>query len=281
MSFLKSLPFSGIWYIKPPEDVSLDGYRIDHVIHYTDTVVAIYFSIVVLALIFFIFKYRARKGHKAVYDKGDSPKTIIITVCLGFLVFFSIDAVIETMSFKDLKEAFWNFPKGDDVVKVECLPQQFAWNFRYPGPDGRFATEDDIVPPQNQMHVPVDTPIVVQMAPYDVIHSFYIPNFRLKQDATPGMITTFWFEAKKEGKYEIGCAELCGNSHYRMRGYLTVQSKEDYQKWLAELQAEQEGGDEFDDWLMEDESSDDSGIPQNWGWPWNKKIKTLEFSKKK
>ncbi len=268
---LKNSVWGGIWYMKPPKDASLAGYRIDNVIQYTDTVVVIFFGAVVFSLIYFIIRYRSRPGRKAVYDRGDQKKHVLISIALGLLVFFSIDVVIETMSFKDLKEAFWNFPKSEDVVKIEIMPQQFAWNIRYPGPDGKFATEDDIVPPQNQMHIPVDTPIVVQMAPYDVIHSLYIPNFRVKQDATPGMITSFWFQAVKEGKYEIACAELCGNGHYRMRGFLTVESKEDFQKWLKGLYEELLQEDEYDDWLTEDTDSDIK-IPEDWGWPWNKKI---------
>ena len=86
------------------------------------------------------------------------------------------------------------------------MPQQFVWNFRYPGLDGEFNTDDDIIPAQNQMHIPVNTPIVIQIAPWDVIHSFYLPNFRIKIDAIPGMTNTMWFQAVKVGNYEIACA---------------------------------------------------------------------------
>ena len=257
----------GIWYIDPPKDVSLDGYRIDNVIQYTDMVITIYFGIVILALIFFIFKYRSRPGHTAVYDKGDTKKHVLATIAMGLLVFFSIDTVIEAMSFRDLKEAFWNFPKGENVVKVEVMPQQFAWNFRYPGSDEKFNTDDDVVPAQNQMHVPVNTPIIIQIAPFDVIHSFYIPNFRVKQDATPGMVNAMWFQATETGKFEIACAELCGNGHYRMRGYLTVESQEDYEKWLADNTPKEDEGDDWDDW---DEEVDEGNreIPEEWAWAW-------------
>ncbi|VAX35016.1 hypothetical protein MNBD_UNCLBAC01-1780 [hydrothermal vent metagenome] len=271
-SFKNAILFPGIWYIKPPEDVSLDGYRIDDVIQYTDTAITIFFSIVVFCLIYFSIKYRAKPGHKAVYDKGDNKKSICVSVALGLLLFFSVDMVIEKKAFKDLKEAFWNFPKTEDVIKIQIMPQQYAWNFRYPGLDGKFATEDDLVPTQNQMHIPVDTPIVVQMAPYDVIHSFYIPNFRFKIDATPGMTTSFWFQAKKEGVYEIACAELCGSGHYRMRGFLNVHSKENYQAWLQELQAEAEEFDDWDDWETEETTSAE-GPPKDWGWAWVKNSK--------
>ena len=253
----------GIWFLDPPKDISLDGWRIDSVIQYTDLVITVYFSLVVLAMLYFIIRYRSRPGHKAVYDRGDTKKQIWITLTMGLLVFLSIDVVIEGMSFRDLKEAFWNFPKGENVVKIEVMPQQFAWNFRYAGDDGEFGTEDDLIPSQNQMHIPVNLPVVVQVAPYDVIHSFYLPNFRVKIDATPGMINTMWFQATETGNFEIACAELCGNSHYRMKGYLTVESEEDYNNWLQSL--DEEGPE--DEWEDEDDET-----PTRWGWAWKEAI---------
>lgn len=254
----------GIWFLKPPEDVSLNGYRIDGIIQYTDFIITLYFGIVVLSLLYFIFRYRARPGHRAVYDKGETKKHVAVTVALGLVVFLTVDVVIETRSFRDLREAFWNFPQGDDVVRVEVMPQQYAWNFRYAGADGEFGTDDDLVPSQNQMHIPVNTPVVIQLSPYDVIHSFYLPNFRVKQDATPGMVTAMWIQATKTGSYEIACAELCGNSHYRMKGYLTIESQEDFERWLSGL--EPEGLEEDDVWgeLLEEDTS----IPTKWGWAW-------------
>ena len=253
---------SGIWFLDPPKDISVDGWRIDNVIQYTDAVITIYFGIVVLAMLYFIIKYRARPGHKQ-YMIGRYQKHVGITLGMGLLVFLSIDVVIEGMSFKDLNEAFWNFPKGDDVVQVEVMPQQFAWNFRYAGNDGTFGTEDDLIPSQNQMHIPVNKPVVIQIAPYDVIHSFYLPNFRIKIDATPGMINTMWFQATETGQFEIACAELCGNSHYRMKGYLTVESEDDYNNWLKSL--EEEGPE--DEWEDEDDEN-----PTRWGWAWKEAI---------
>jgi len=258
----------GIWFLDPPEDISLDGYRIDNVIQYTDTIITIYFGIVVAALVYFIFKYRSRPGHKAVYDRGDTKKHIAITAAMGLLVFLSIDVVIGTISFKDLKEAFWKFPKGKEVIRIEVMSQQFVWNFRYSGPDGEFNTDDDLIPTQNHMHIPVNTPIVIQIAAWDVIHSFYLPNFRIKIDATPGMTNTMWFQAVKVGNYEIACAELCGNSHYRMRGFLTVESKEDFNNWLEELRVEAEEEEDWDEW--EEIPSEEIKIPENWGWVWKK-----------
>jgi len=252
----------GIWFLDPPKDISLDGYRIDNVIQYTDFVITLYFGIVVTAIIFFVWRYNSRKHPHAVHDHGNQKKHLYVTVAMGLLVFFSIDVVIESMSFKDLKEAFWNFPKGKDVVRIEIMPQQYAWNIRYPGEDDVFGTDDDIVPPQNILHIPVNTPIVVQLTTYDVIHSLYLPNFRYKQDATPGMVTAMWFQAKETGNFEFACAEHCGNSHFKMKGYLTVESKDEFANWIASQEPEVSEDDE-DDWGDEDE-----GVPTKWAWQW-------------
>ena len=145
------------------------------------------------------------------------------------------------------------------------MPQQYAWNIRYPGEDDIFGTDDDIVPPQNILHIPVNTPIVVQLTTYDVIHSFYLPNFRYKQDATPGMVTAMWFQATETGNFEFACAELCGNSHFKMKGYLTVESEEDFNGWIAAQDPEVSEEDEEDDWGDEEA---DEGVPTQWGWLW-------------
>lgn len=263
LQFKKPYPhlYSTIWFKDAPKDVSLDGYRIDNVIHYTDFVISIYFALVVAALIYFIVRYRAANGHKAEYDHGNKRKNVMVTGGLGLLVFFSVDVVIEKMAFQDLREAFWNFPNNDNVLRVEVMPQQFAWNFRYAGPDNEFGTEDDIVPSQNHMHVPVNTPIVVQIASWDVLHSFFLPNFRIKQDATPGMITALWFQATETGVFDIACAELCGNGHYKMKGFLTVESEEEFQSWLAENVPEESDDEDWGD-------DEDTGVPEDWGWAW-------------
>lgn len=263
---LPTIASAGIWYLPFPEDISQEGWRIDRVITYLDIVITVAFSLVVLAILYFIFRYRARPGRRAVYDRGDKPANIFVTLCLGLLVFFSIDAVIEKMSFHDLKEVFWKPPQGQDVMRIEVMPQQFAWNIRYPGADGKFATPDDQTA-LNQMHVPVNTPVVVQMSAYDVVHSFYVPNLRVKQDAVPGSVTTFWFKAKKEGTYEIACSALCGIGHTTMRGFLTVESREKFEQWINTLEPESAAG-EDDIWAEEEVAG---GVLREWGWNWQAK----------
>jgi len=120
------------------------------------------------------------------------------------------------------------------ALELEAEAAQFEWNFTYPGVDGRLGTEDDFTV-RNQLHVPVNEPVVVHLTSLDVIHSFFVPAFRVKQDAVPGFDRNrLWFEATHTGVYEIACAELCGLGHYRMRGRVFVHTQEDYERWKAE-----------------------------------------------
>jgi len=115
--------------------------------------------------------------------------------------------------------------------------EQFAWNIRYPGGDGRFETADDITT-INQLHLPVQRTVLIHLKSKDVIHGFFVPQFRLKQDAVPGITGRLWVSATTTGNFEIACAELCGLGHYRMRGFLTIESPEAFQTWLAQAQRE-------------------------------------------
>jgi cytochrome c oxidase subunit 2 len=123
-----------------------------------------------------------------------------------------------------------------DALQVEILAEQFAWNIRYPGPDGKLNTADDIVT-LNQLHFPVGKAVVATLRSKDVIHSFFLPEFRVKQDAVPGMSTRIWFDGMRTGHWEIACAELCGLGHYRMKGFVTVETPQEFEKWLAEQAA--------------------------------------------
>ena len=103
----------------------------------------------------------------------------------------------------------------------------------YPGPDGQLGTDDDLTL-ENQLHVPVNKVVHVKLTSEDVIHSFFLPNMRVKQDALPGRTIDVWFDATKVGKYEIPCAELCGFGHSGMLGYLNVHTDDAYAKWVEE-----------------------------------------------
>jgi cytochrome c oxidase subunit 2 len=111
--------------------------------------------------------------------------------------------------------------------------KQFNWEILYPGPDGKFGTEDDRLL-DNELHVPVGKPVRVVLKSKDVLHSFFLPTLRLKQDIVPGRAIDAWFEAVKPGRYELPCAELCGFGHSGMKGWLHVHTPDDYEMWTKE-----------------------------------------------
>ena len=116
--------------------------------------------------------------------------------------------------------------------------RQFEWRIRYAGFDNQIGTEDD-VEVVNDLHVPINEEIVLKIQSEDVLHSFFLPNMRTKQDVVPGMQQYVWFRANKTGRYDIVCAELCGWGHYKMRGRLTVESRENFDRWLKDAHAAQ------------------------------------------
>ena len=141
-----------------------------------------------------------------------------------------------------------------EAVPVEVTAEQFAWNVRYPGQDGKFgrsdpqlmslenplgldkndsAARDDVVL-VNQIYLPVNRPARIRLRSKDTLHSFFLPNHRVKQDAVPGMTIEIWFVPTAVGTYEIACAELCGFGHYTMRGLLQVVSPEEFERWKKE-----------------------------------------------
>ena len=136
-----------------------------------------------------------------------------------------------------LSGGIWNSIKGRDSVPPGAYPigvhaAQFEWNVTYPGADELLGTADDFTR-RNRLHVPANQPVVIMLTAEDVIHSFFIPAFRVKQDAVPGKEIKVWFEATQPGDYELACAELCGLGHYRMRAAVTVHTAADFARWLA------------------------------------------------
>jgi cytochrome c oxidase subunit 2 len=163
-------------------------------------------------------------------------------------------------------------PSESEATVVQVTGEQFAWNIHYPGPDGKFGRTDvalldlqsnplgldrddpaakDDVTTVNQLYLPVNRPVIVRLRSKEVIHSFGVPEFRVKQDAIPGLTIPIWFvptittaemrarTGNDAFQYEIACAQLCGLGHARMRGFVTVQTAEEFQKWLDDTIAEQ------------------------------------------
>ncbi len=222
----RALPF----WMHLPEQASTYAPQIDDMFHLIMWITGVIFVVVEGVLLLFLWKYRHREGRVAKYTHGNNRLEVIWTIIPALICVML--ALLSRRIWEDIKEKMPN-----DAVQVQVTAEQFAWNFRYPGPDGKFGTADDILT-LNQMHFPVGKPVVVTVTSKDVIHSFFLPEFRVKQDAVPGMHTRIWFEGNKVGHWEIACAELCGLGHFRMKGFVTVDTPEDYQKWLVEQAAE-------------------------------------------
>ena len=217
------------WWL--PENVSTYGREIDwlfHLIYYITGITAI---LVFATMLVFLVMYRDRPGRKARYTHGNTTLEIVWTVVPALIL-----VILTLLSVPAWSKIKMTMPETDFVVQVTA--KQFNWQVTYPGADGKFGTDDDKTL-LDEMHVPVNKVVRVVLKSQDVIHSFFVPRFRMKQDAVPGHEIRQWFEATKPGKYEWPCAELCGFGHSGMRGWIYVHTPEEYGKWAAEnLKAE-------------------------------------------
>jgi cytochrome c oxidase subunit 2 len=239
-----------------PLDVSLDGYRSDWGFKFITVAISILFIIMVAMIIWAMVMHRDRPGHKALYDHGMGKRHLMLTAGVAGAIFIGIDGTALFHAYEDITEAFFKFPTAEEhPIEVEVFAQQWAWNFRYPGPDGKFGTADDVVT-LNDLRLPVGRPVLVKMKSKDVIHSFYLPNFRTKQDIFPGAITKIWFQAKAEGHFEIGCAQHCGANHYKMRGFLTITSQDEFDRWQKQQSADAQ------------RRYDEADADAHWAWDW-------------
>ncbi len=216
-----------------PETVSSYGAQVDRLFLIILGITGVIFVLVEGVLLVFLIRYRHRRAQAAFYTHGNSLVEIIWTV---------VPAVIVAMlTFSS--QRVWSYIQGPPPphqLELEVTAEQFAWNIRYAGADGRLGTADD-VETINQLHLPVGQVVLVRLRSKDVIHSFFLPQFRLKRDAVPGLTGRVWLQATKTGHYEIVCAELCGLGHYRMRGFVTIETPEAFQAWLKQAKAEQTG----------------------------------------
>ncbi len=209
-----------------PENVSTYGADIDSLFHLIFWITSIVFVLVQVTLVVFLVRYRYRPGRRAVYTHGNNTLEIAWTIAPSIILI-----VLALLSRATWGEIRGHMPPADYQVQVTA--KQFNWDFLYPGPDGKFGTEDDLTL-ENELNVPVGKVIRLTLKSRDVIHSFFVPVLRFKQDMLPGREIPGWFQATKTGHYEIPCAELCGFGHSGMKGWLTVHSAEDYAKWEAE-----------------------------------------------
>ena len=249
-----------------PEDASLHGHEIDLLIYLVHLLMFVLFIGWAIYFIVVLIRFSKRKNPKANYHGVQNHMSSYIEAAV---------AVIETVLLIGFSIPFWvkqvnAFPERTDTVEIHLVAEQFAWNFHYPGQDGIFGKTDikyfdkqanplglDPTDPHgkddfttiNQLHLPIGRPAIIRLTSRDVIHCFSLPVMRVKQDIIPGIRIPVWFIPTKTGQFDIGCAQLCGIGHYRMRGYLTIHEESDYQKWSDEqakaASASQGEGDSF------------------------------------
>lgn len=209
-----------------PENASTYGSEIDALFYLIYYITGGVFLLVTGTLIAFLVLYRQREGRRARYTHGNTTLEMVWTVIPALIL-----VVLTVVSIPTWSRIKMQTPASDLVIQVTA--KQFNWEILYPGPDGKFGTADDLEL-TNEMHVPVGKPVVLILKSRDVIHSFFVPNLRFKQDAVPGREIRAWFEASRPGKYETPCAELCGFGHSGMKGWLFIHTPEEYAKWVKE-----------------------------------------------
>jgi cytochrome c oxidase subunit II len=223
-------PYFNHWF---PRDISEHGRVIDQLFMFILWLTGIIFIITEGALVYFTWKYDGRTNPEPVkFSHGSHTLEVVWTILPAVTLLFI--AIYQMNAWADAKMRKPNVP-----ITAEVTGRQFNWDVRYPGADGELYTPDDIIRTDGQIHLPANEEILLVIKAADVLHSFFLPNIRMKQDVVPGMAQNMWFKARETGEYDIVCAELCGWGHYKMKGRVTFEPREDYEKWLKEKSAEQ------------------------------------------
>jgi len=235
--------------LRLPSLASDGGRAVDNLMVYVHWLMLALFIGWIIYFGYVVYRFRASRQSKAIYQGSTSsmPKYVEIAV-----------VVVEAVLLLLLAIPIWarnveKFPPADESTVIYISAQQFAWNARYAGPDGIFGKQDmkfvasdnvfgvdpsdpngkDDVQVLNEIHVPVNKPVIVYLSSKDVIHSLKIISMRVTQDAIPGLRIPVWFTPNREGRFQINCAQLCGNGHAAMAGgFLIVESPEKFDKWM-------------------------------------------------
>ncbi|AHK45283.1 MULTISPECIES: cytochrome c oxidase subunit II [Ensifer] len=222
---------------------------IDNTLIITFWITGVVFVAVVLFMAYCVLRFRHRPGNKAAYE----PENKKLESWLAAGTTLGVAAMLTPGLF--VWHQFVTVPDG--ASEVEIVGQQWLWSYRLPGVDGKLGTSetrdvspenslglnrndtaalDDVVIEGGELHLEIGKPVKVLLRSVDVLHDFYVPEFRAKMDMVPGMVTYFWLTPTRTGTFEVLCAELCGVGHPQMRGTVVVDSAEDYQTWLASQQ---------------------------------------------
>lgn len=248
--FLAVIVGSVLFHIFTPwywTDVASNWGSMDDTITLTFWIGGGVFVAVCLFMVYCVFKFSYKEGRKAEYKPEDKKleTILIIATTLGVAALLAPGLIVWNQ--------FINVPKN--AIHVDVMAWQWGWQYRLPGEDGKLGStkvanindsnpfgiiledpngKDDVLIQSDVLHIKNNRPVKILLRSVDVLHNWYVPQFRAKMDAVPGTITYYWFEPNKVGEYEVLCAEYCGVGHYGMRGRVFVKSEQDYENWLQE-----------------------------------------------
>ena len=232
----------GIWWLPP---LASNWGTIDTMLVITLVITGIAFVAVHLVIAYFVVRYRGARAKQAEFipDNPKLEKVLIGVTALGIVILLGPGLFVYSRFIQ---------PPSDPLV-VEVLGQQWTWSYRFPGADGELgradpelftqnpfgvdisdpkAGDDVLVFPGSPLHLPVGRAVLFKIRAKDVLHSVYVPEFRVKMDAVPGLLTQVWFVPTKTGTFELLCTELCGIGHFNMKSSIVVESEAEFEEWL-------------------------------------------------
>jgi cytochrome c oxidase subunit 2 len=230
------------WWLTP---LASQWHEMDSTLAITLVITGVFFVGINLFVVYVLLRYRHREGRRAAYQPENRKleRWLTVATSIGIMALLAPGLGV----YADYVRP------PPDAMEVEVLGQQWQWGFRFAGDDRKFgasevrfvkgknrfgldpddpAAHGDILVPGNELHLPLNKPVKVLLRSHDVLHDFYVPQFRARMNMVPGMVTWFWFTPTVAGRYEILCAQLCGVGHYNMRGYVVVENETDFKAWL-------------------------------------------------
>ena len=228
-------------------DIASNWGSMDDTITLTFWVGGVVFITVCLFMIYCVFKFSYKEERRAEYKPEDNKLEKILTIAttLGVIALLAPGLIIWNQ--------FVNVPKN--AIEIDVMAWQWGWQYRLPGEDGKLGNtkvvnindnnpfgiilddpngKDDVLIQSEEINLQNNRPVKILLRSVDVLHNWYVPQFRAKMDAVPGVVTFYWFEPNKVGEYEVLCAEYCGIGHYAMRGSVLVKDEQDYKNWIQE-----------------------------------------------
>ena len=232
------------WWWTP---IATNWAYIDHTINITFWITGFVFVAVIAFMAYCVFRFHHKEGRRADYNPENKRLEWWLSVGTGVGVAAMLAPGLVVW------HQFVTVPA--DATEAEVMGQQWQWSFRLPGKDGRLGStdvrnissdnpmglnrddphgQDDVIIENGDLHLPIGKPVKVLLRSVDVLHDFYVPEFRAKMDMVPGMVTYFWIKPIRTGTFDVLCAELCGAAHYQMRAKVIVEEESEYHAWLEQ-----------------------------------------------